>query len=291
MTQWKSKKLIYVVIFAVVIFNFAGLTKASGNLIEGVLRPGMNGEQVAKLQTLLNRYGYPVGHVDGIYGDYTEQAVSSFQDENNLAVDGVAGPQTIRKINALNDEVISRKYVVKPGDTLWDLSRAYDVSMDILVQINNLSAPDRIRVGQQIEIPVHGIKQVKVEALHWDTAKHLFPITYIARVIDVKTGLSFYVRRCGGYLHADSEPLARKDVEIMKRVYGGTWSWERRAVIVEVAGKRIAASINGMPHGGQTIYNNGFNGHFCIHFLGSRVHASGQIDSTHQMMVRLASNY
>ena len=51
---------------------------------------------------------------------------------------------------------------------------------------------------------------------------------------------------------------------------------------MEINGRRIAASMNGMPHGQQDIGDNGFDGHFCIHFLGSRVHRTGRVDPSHQ---------
>jgi hypothetical protein len=48
--------------------------------------------------------------------------------------------------------------------------------------------------------------------------------------------------------------------------------------------------MNGMPHGGQTIRGNNFRGQFCIHFLGSRVHRSGKVDTSHQSMIEQAFN-
>jgi len=34
----------------------------------------------------------------------------------------------------------------------------------------------------------------------------------------------------------------------------------------------MAASINGMPHGGGVISDNGMDGQVCIHFQGSSTH-------------------
>ena len=122
--------------------------------------------------------------------------------------------------------------------------------------------------------------------MSWSEARTVF--TNRANIIDVKTGLSFQVQRRGGHNHADAEPLTREDTATMKRIYGGTWSWERRAVVVVAGGRRMAASINGMPHGGEAIADNGFPGHFCVHFLGSRTHGSNSVDAAHQNMVRAA---
>ncbi|HHW70256.1 MAG TPA: peptidoglycan-binding protein, partial [Clostridiales bacterium] len=127
-----------------------------------------------------------------------------------------------------------------------------------------------------------------VEMLHWSTVRSLFPRGATAVVTDVDTGKSFKVYRMGGTNHADVEPLTANDTAIMKSIYGN-WSWARRAIIVDYGGRRIAASMNGMPHGQQTIYNNNFNGQFCIHFLGSKTHGSGRVDPDHQAMVRKAA--
>ena len=76
----------------------------------------------------------------------------------------------------------------------------------------------------------------------------------------------------------------------MKAVYGA-WSWERRAVVVDVAGRRFAGSMNGFPHGVNRLQENGFDGHFCIHFLGSRVHQSDRIDERHLAMTLTAAGH
>lgn len=114
-----------------------------------------------------------------------------------------------------------------------------------------------------------------------------FPKGATAKVIDVDTGLSFNVVRGGGTNHADCEPASAADTAVMKKIYG-SWSWTRRAIIVEVGGKRIAASMNGMPHSVDWISGNNFNGHFCIHFLNSRTHGTNKVDPDHQAMVQKA---
>lgn len=46
-----------------------------------------------------------------------------------------------------------RTHTVKPGDTLWKISRQYGVSIDALIQANNLPDPDILHEGQLIIIP------------------------------------------------------------------------------------------------------------------------------------------
>ena len=50
-------------------------------------------------------------------------------------------------------------------------------------------------------------------------------------------------------------------------------------------GVTLAASINGMPHGGGSIADNNFEGHICIHFLNSRTHGTDNVDPDHQNAV------
>ena len=57
------------------------------------VQAGSEGEWVRKLQRALNEAGYELD-VDGIFGDATDEAVRDFQDENDLDVDGVVGPNT-----------------------------------------------------------------------------------------------------------------------------------------------------------------------------------------------------
>jgi hypothetical protein len=63
------------------------------------LKPGNTGAQVKNLQAALNSLGYSVGKPDGVYGPATQTAVEQFQAANNLATDGVVGPQTLAKLN------------------------------------------------------------------------------------------------------------------------------------------------------------------------------------------------
>ena len=74
----------------------------------------------------------------------------------------------------------------------------------------------------------------------------------------------------------------------MKSIYGGSWSWRRRAILILYNGHVYAASMNGMPHGTTTI-SNGFDGHFCIHFKNSKTHGTKKVDPDHQSAVTSAS--
>lgn len=123
----------------------------------------------------------------------------------------------------------------------------------------------------------------------WKQADDLIPVKHTVTVVDLEKGLSFRAQRRAGKHHADVQPVSRRDTSIMKQMYDGKWSWRRRAILVKTNGRVLAASMHGMPHGGDGIPDNGFRGHFCIHFLNSSTHGSGHIDPDHQYMVRKAA--
>jgi len=68
-----------------------------------ILRNGSSGANVRQLQEDLMNLGYSLQRwgADSKFGDETEAAVRQFQRDYNLQVDGIAGPQTFGKIEAL----------------------------------------------------------------------------------------------------------------------------------------------------------------------------------------------
>jgi murein DD-endopeptidase MepM/ murein hydrolase activator NlpD len=61
-------------------------------------------------------------------------------------------PDAPRLLPTLRTQV--EQYVVKPGDALGQIARQYGVSLQLLVQANNLTNPDLLEVGQVLTIPV-----------------------------------------------------------------------------------------------------------------------------------------
>lgn len=125
--------------------------------------------------------------------------------------------------------------------------------------------------------------------LSWQKSTQMLPKKSMFSVTELETGLTFNVQRRAGSDHADVQPLTKEDTRVMKEIYNGRWSWKRKAVLVHSGDTWIAASMNGMPHGGDGIPENGFSGHFCIHFQGSSTHKSDSPDPAHQMMVHKAA--
>jgi len=117
--------------------------------------------------------------------------------------------------------------------------------------------------------------RVNVELLTWAEARPLIRNGADIRVVDVRTGATFTIRSFSLGGHADVEPVTQSDTDTMFRIRDGRWSWAARPVWVTLGGRTIAASINGMPHAGSTISNNGMNGHLCLHFWGTITNNKG----------------
>ncbi len=108
---------------------------------------------------------------------------------------------------------------------------------------------------------------------------------------DCYTGkvINCYCQSCGN--HLDAEPLTASDTATLLGVYGGSWSYVRRPVLVRYNGHVYAGSIYCEPHGEQVITDNNFPGQFCIHFYGSKTHGTSVVDADHQACVATAMNY
>ena len=136
----------------------------------------------------------------------------------------------------------------------------------------------------------NGKEVVPVLNLDWFEYMNSYFTKYVTvRVIDIYSMKEYYVKRMGGYNHADVQTIDSKNTKIFKEIYGGEWSWKRRPVWVEVDGKFYAGSSNGMPHGFD-ILETGEGGHTCIHFLNSKTHGTKKVDPQHQACVEYAYN-
>lgn len=88
------------------------------------LRLGDSGADVKQLQLSLMFKGYlRQGSIDGNYGKETFEAVKSFQKNNNLNVDGIAGPATREKLSSPN-------VVHAHGGVMRDLGQGWKWRLD-----------------------------------------------------------------------------------------------------------------------------------------------------------------
>jgi peptidoglycan hydrolase-like protein with peptidoglycan-binding domain len=143
-------------------------------------------------------------------------------------------------------------------------------------------------------IPLENLKQggehaVTIINSSWNMAKYSFELYKEALITDVKTGKTFKVKRTGGVLHADVEPISKKDTDVFRSCLKNlSWTWERRPILIDWGFGNRAASCNANPHGYDSLATNGFNGHFCVHFINSKTHGGNTVDPAHQNAVEEA---
>lgn len=258
------------------------LAKVGTSSTTSVSRGSTNTYSIKDVQSALKNLGFYNGKIDGIAGSKTKTALINFQKNNGLVADGILGPKTAAKLFAPKQEVAAvtadRGDIDRKVDT-------YDSTGDSIY-------------GELLD--------------WWEEASKIFYRGAEAQVIDLWTGKSFNVMRTYGSNHADCETLTAEDTKIMKEIYGGSWSWNRRPVVVVTGGRRIAASMAGMPHAGldskpknitvsgrsggygkgtnlDTVKGNNMDGHFDIHFLNSRTHGTNKVDANHQKAVKQAA--
>mgnify|MGYP001122760751 FL=1 len=285
---------------------------------DGSLRKGATGSAVKNLQTKLKKLGFYNASIDGDYGDTTVAAVKAFQKKYNLTADGVAGSETLKKLdtayknadsNTSTDDDSLRKgatgTAVKTLQTNLKKLGFYTAYVDGSFGSTTESAVKAFQrkygltadgvagsaTLKKIESAVASASSGKIttERLDWfNGGKYVIPNGAVFQIKDVSTGLIFSARRQSGGNHMDAEPLTAEDTAILKKINGGTFSWRRRAVLVKYNGHVYAASIYSEPHGTNTILDNNFDGQFCLHFYGSKTHGTDRVDADHQKCVEQA---
>lgn len=124
-----------------------------------IMKVGSSSTQVSTLQWNLKSLGYfNYDKITGYYGYITQESVMRFQKQNNLVVDGIAGPQTLAKLDSLVSS--GAVHTVRSGDTLWTISLRYGTTMDKLRTLNGLKS-DTIYPGQVIRVPAQSVTSVK----------------------------------------------------------------------------------------------------------------------------------
>lgn len=84
------------------------------------LMRGMTGEDVAALQRDLIALNYSCGRwgADGEFGAATQSALKAFQQDNGLEADGIAGPRTYAKLDALLQDSGDMPEAEEPAKTV-----------------------------------------------------------------------------------------------------------------------------------------------------------------------------
>lgn len=237
----------------------------------------------------------PVGGGYSVYSIDYDHKLYNVGGNNWMKISSDSKFTRLGEVPSLTSSAAYVTHTVKSGDTIWGLSVKYGIPQSELLKVNSLKLNSQLSVGQRLTVPQYkiAVKQT-VSSRHgehldwWSEAQYVLPIGKSFKVTDFATGKSFMVKRTIGANHADCETLTTKDTIVAKGIWKG-FSWKERAVIIEVDGRKIAASMSFMPHDVEYIKNNGINGHFDIHFKNSTRHKDGKIDYHHQNQVNIAA--
>ena len=268
--------------------------------------------------------------VDGIVGSRTWEALQSGSAPSGGSTGGSTSSSSLLKVGSRGSAVSNLQQRLKdlgyqPGKVDGIFGSGTEKAVKAFQKDNGLTAdgiagaktfakldnPTNNR-GDNGSRPTPPATNKGNEMLAWSDVDHLWPRGTYATVTDFDTGKSFKVMRSGGYNHADVETATAEDTKILKSLYGGSFSWNRRAIIVNISGRTIAASMAGMPHAGRddqpnramvsdrsggygygqnldAVKGNNMDGVFDIHFYGSKTHGTNKADSQHQAQVRRAA--
>ncbi|SMQ78448.1 Peptidoglycan-binding (PGRP) domain of peptidoglycan hydrolases-containing protein [Bacillus sp. OV166] len=135
---------------------------ATAVITRPIFKIGSKGPDVASIQKALQNVGFSPGRIDSDFGLKTEQAVRDFQIHHHLKVDGIVGKDTwalLQKYSTpteggpVNTTPQVIKYKVEQGDSLWNISRKYNVSVDAIKKANPDIEEKNLQIGQVIKIP------------------------------------------------------------------------------------------------------------------------------------------
>ena len=81
--------------------GIALMLAASTAFASPTLREGSHGHEVLVLQQALQKAGYKIKTVDGVFGKETERAVAEFQRDSKIKITGVVNNATWRALKEL----------------------------------------------------------------------------------------------------------------------------------------------------------------------------------------------
>lgn len=249
------KKLVAFMLILLLLLPAAALAQPTGD--DFPLKKGDTGIYVVQMQQRMMDLGYIHFRPTGRYGDMTYAGVALFQQQHGLSLDGMIGEETYYSIFGtdvkrapINDKIVR---VYGPGMT--QTPAEYGTMADWTEKIQNL-----------------------------------FPVGARAAVTDLNTGTTFAVERTGGINHADVQTVDEEAQAGFLKAFGGDYSWEKRAVLVELDGAKYAASMFGMPNSNDVLKNGQMPGSVCLYFWGSKSDiGAGAPDAEHNSMIARAA--
>lgn len=260
------KKIASALFSAILLFCLPGQALAAPGTGDTLIKKGDENDNVILLQLRLQDLGFYDYKITGYFGDFTVDALKGFQKTNDLKEDGVAGTDTLKLMygNDAKRRPVAPVTKPKPSTIIKNSKRKYGAYLD------------------------------------WSTVNRMWTIGMSCKVIDFDTGITYTVKRVNNSYsvgHADVAPTTKAGTAAMKKTFGGEFNAYRRALVVNIGGQWIAASLYGEPHGstgvpgdGMIDPSDGSIGQVCIHFKNSWTNKHGLIDPAHQWQVKRAAH-
>ncbi len=133
-----------------------------GDRLVYLRQPMLRGDDVASLQRRLGGLGFDAGRVDGIFGPDTQSALTEFQRNTGLVVDGVCGPATIHGLERLGKRQDEREpvTVVRETEALRHAPRTLDAKHvalggDGLHSVLSAAARTLVEAGAEVTLVQH----------------------------------------------------------------------------------------------------------------------------------------
>lgn len=221
----------------------------NGSLFGGdyaTIRIGAKGARVTSLQKALSAVGAYSGSIDGKFGSGTQEAVKLFQKSEKLTSDGLAGKKTLQAL----EKAVSSGKKIKASASSGSASSSSSSSGS---SSSTVSGPD----------------SSSVRLLHWyNDVKPSISNGQHLQIYDPSTKSSWTLKILSRGRHCDAEPLTREDTDTMVKAFGGVYTWDVKKVYVRLPnGTWTIGTTHDHPHDANTIKDNGFDGHLCVHFL------------------------
>ncbi len=214
---------------------------------DAAIKQSSTGDEVALIQARLRDLGYLNYRPTGKFSDMTAEAVKKFQMQSGIAPDGQVGSETYQALFSAD----AKRAPMNPS-------------------VKKVSGP-----------AYSGAVQQRGELLSWEDADPLLPADTSFSVQDLNTGSTFNLVRTGGINCAQVATPSPADYETYRSIFGGDDTWEHRAVLVTLNGHTYAASLFGMPTGGDDLYGSGMHGHTFLYFNNSKTDIFSLADEEH----------
>lgn len=216
-----------------------GSVSANSGSADRIYDKTSTGAMVVRIQMRLRELGYLNFKPTGSYRSMTVNAVKDFQvnyrdSGYGMQVDGKMGPQSL--------------------DLLFSHAAMRS-------SLGGVSIPSG---------PKHGASTLAKtgDLVPWQEVKSLLEVGRTYSFTDCYTGNAFELKFAGGENHAEMEAPSSEKLDDFKAICGKEYNYLKRPVVIEIAGRQIAASVQCWPHGSDTDGPNGMDGHVCVFFDG-----------------------